>query len=160
MAEQDINWSEEFVGTDTPPANQASEPASEAIDWEKEFSEEGSFVPSIGQPSVQSTPESKYAEGYLTSYGDVNTYKAESQGFWDSLGNRLASFVPEVMVGTVEMLGYMTDMENVAGAVTSYETDFDNWLSAGMREVEGWLEDQFPVYSRNPGKDKQILKAC
>ena len=154
MADNNNPW-EQAYAEDVAPASEASKPADKASEWESAYEEDGGsmaqgYIPAPYQKGIE---KSKYDEGYLTSFGDINKFRAQRQTFGDELANKTAQVIPGVVMGTFEILGYMGDaVENIGGAVGAIETDFDNWLSKGLREAEEKWDKKFPVYSMNPNK--------
>jgi len=165
MAEN-INWDEVYkqtVGSEPAPATEAAEPASQAndIDWSKAYEEiktGGIMSPPAEKPYETVTPESQYVSNYLTSFGDINLFKAYEQPGWHQFGNALSQFGVGTVLGLMENIGYLGDVvENVSQAAgyidpESAEGAFDNALSRTMREWREDWEEEFPIYRTNPNK--------
>ena len=97
------------------------------------------------------TPSSQYDKGFriydssTRPYEELQDYKAQSQGFWDALGNGAAKLAAGTAIKTVESAGYLAG--GLAGLVTM---DFDkvihNPIVDSMEKINNALNEETQIY--------------
>jgi len=70
--------------------------------------------------------------------------KAEEQGFFGEAAGFLAQGTSEIVLGTLEGVGYLVD--DVFNAVSGGEKDYSNWFSDAMSGANDWVKENAPIY--------------
>lgn len=86
--------------------------------------------------------DTKYDEGYLPSYGNMDEYKAQQQGVLDELGNGVARAALKVIPSTVQNLAYMGDIEDYFNG----DEVMGNEITRSMDALKGKADEAFPIY--------------
>jgi hypothetical protein len=93
--------------------------------------------------------DSKYLSN-LSSESDPTKTKAAFQGAWSEAANSSAQLLSEILLGTVEGVGYLLDTPDfIYDKVTNNEEQFGNQLSDWARTVnEQFQQEIVPIYSQ------------
>jgi len=85
--------------------------------------------------------DTKYDEGYLTTAGDINTYKARNQPKLDQFGNSLAKILPGSALAVVESVGDLGELFD-----NQKNKDYDNIFTEFAREGKKQLNEVNTTY--------------
>lgn len=73
--------------------------------------------------------------------------KADEQGFWGELAGFAAQAVgKEIILGTLEGVGYLLDFDHWVDKLSGGEGDWGNWLSDLSQEGQKWIEEKAPIH--------------
>jgi len=81
----------------------------------------------------------------LKSGADNDLLRAQNQGFWKTLGLRAANFIPNVLTGTVETVGYAGSLFGEWGK----DRDYSNELT---RQMQAWHDPFGETYREHPNQ--------
>lgn len=70
--------------------------------------------------------------------------KAEEQGFFGEAAGFIAQGASEIVLGTLEGVGYLVD--DVFGTISGGEKDYSNWFSDAMSNSQDWVRENAPIY--------------
>lgn len=108
-----------------------------------------------GQKSFLSTPEERIQKNYIQAKTNDAIQKAEEQGIGgEAVGFLAQSVIGEVVLGTVEGVGYLLDVQNWGSKLFGGEGDWDNWLSSAAASGKEGIRELAPIHldPRNEGK--------
>lgn len=81
--------------------------------------------------------------------------KADDQGFWGELGGFLAqAVVGEVILGSLEGIGYLMDFEHHYDYLSGGEADWGNWFSDLMAAGTEKVAEFAPIYTSPESQDR------
>jgi len=86
-------------------------------------------------------------KGYIPTIHNREYFAAHNQGPMELLGNAITQIGSEIVLGTIEAVGYLADIPNWTEAWSEGTKEFDNELSRWAREAKQTIsEDIAPVY--------------
>lgn len=90
--------------------------------------------------------QTQYDKGYLSSFGNLNTYKSRQQPWYDQLGNSLAKLVPGAALSLVESIGDLGELFDV-----DKDKEYSNaFTELALKGKEG-LDETFKTYQEGSG---------
>lgn len=87
---------------------------------------------------------------------DLNYQRAEMQTGWELAGKAVAQGLTEATLGALEGVGYALDFEELFDADKQAEEGFDNWFSAGVRDLKESIQDDFHIYQSADALDGNL----
>lgn len=112
-----------------------------------------SFYPQVySQPAITHTPgTSKYMTGYTPRDGDLESYAADRQGTFASIGNAITQGVLGEIVGLgIEGIGSVGELAQLMlDPIYKYDNDFNNIVMELGSSIREEVKEQFPIYRQN-----------
>ncbi len=96
-------------------------------------------------PNQEQVRTDSYDQGYVEAYGNRADYRAESQNSWQMWRNALTQGTGEAVLGALEGVGYLGDLEQWGNIITGSEKEFGNWFSDLMKEGKEEIAEAAPV---------------
>lgn len=90
-------------------------------------------------------PKTQYDEGYLTSFGSLDKYKAEQQKWYDELANQSVKTGLGIGLDIIENTGYLGEL-----AFGGSKKDYSNFLTEIAKAGKEGLDEALPLYKKDP----------
>ena len=89
---------------------------------------------------------------------DIPEYRAEAQSGSELIGKALGQSVNEMVLGTLESAGYLSDLDGIQASLEGNEQEFDNWWSRFWRENKEHINEKYmPIYQTKAAMDGALL---
>ena len=99
---------------------------------------------------VDSYVNKKEKQAYLEA-----KQKADEQGFWGEMVGFVAQAgLGEIVLGTIEGIGYLLDFDHWADKASGGEGDWGNWLSTLAKKGKEGVAEMAPIYVDPDGKER------
>ncbi len=104
---------------------------------------------------------SPYIQGQIDVVNqDVEEQRAQGQSGLELIGKALGQTATELTLGTLENVGYATDVPGMYHSLKGDEQEFDNWWSKIFRDAKESINEKwFPIYQSNAAKGGNYLTA-
>jgi len=120
----------------------------EKFDYIKKFTGEKTFL---------NTPADVINNNYITAQTNEARKLAEEQGVLSEFGGFLAqSVIGEIVLGTVEGVGYLLDVQHWGSKLMGEEGDWDNWLSNWAADSKEGIREWAPIHLNPDSQNKGI----
>lgn len=113
-------------------------------DYKKTFDYIEKFT---GEKSSLATAPDIINNNYIKAQYLEGKKNSQDQGDWGEFGGFAAQAVAgEIVLGTLESVGYLLDVQHWGSRLMGGEGDWGNWFSNYMEEGQNWIKEAAPIY--------------
>lgn len=98
----------------------------------------------LPSPSQQPTESPRLSKNYIAQ-ADLENYMAGNQSGLELFGKALGQSIPNALLGTVEAVSYLGDIEQMIDKMKGDEAEYTNWLADAMKKAKESIAQDSPL---------------